>query len=453
MRPPCTGVRFRPVKVFVIGAGQVGTTVVDALHVDHDLTVLDTEPKRLSAVAHQYDVATYRGDGTSRRVLAEAGIADSDLVIACTSRDEVNLVAGMFARRSAPHAMTIIRTSEIEYVDLWREGQLDVDFVVCSELETAHTINRTIGVPAARQTDVFADGQVQIVEFDVEEAASANVTGVPLRDARFPRDSKVLAIIRPDETVLPGGDDVIQTGSRIVVIGSPEAAKEWGALLAPGGAVVRDVVVYGAGRVGSAIARVLLQQGIHVRMIEASRDRARMAAEEFPDARVYNATGFDADFLERERIGQAQAAVFAMRDDTKNLYAASLARVHGVPFTIAVAHEAVSVTAFDQAGIDVSVNPRAVTAEEIVRFAHDPRTQQVAMLEGNRYEVLDVTTRGTSRYIGSKFRDMPVHGALIGAIVRDGQAIFPHGDDVLEEGDRVIVFTESANAPWVIEAL
>ncbi len=142
-----------------------------------------------------------------------------------------------------------------------------------------------------------------------------------------------------------------------------------------------------------------------------------------------------------------------MRDDPKNQYAASLAKVHGIPFTIAIAHEAVSVAAFDQAGIDVSVNPRAVTAEEIVRFAHDPRTQQVAMLEGNRYEVLDVTTRDSSRYIGTKFRDMPVHGALIGAIVRNGDAIFPHGDDVLEAGDRVIVFTEAQNAPWVVEAL
>ena len=440
-------------KVFVIGAGQVGSTVVDALHSDHDLTVLDTEPSRLSAIAYKYDIATFRGDGTSRRDLIDAGIGRADLVIACTSRDEVNLVAGMFARRETPRAKTIIRTSEIEYVDLWREGQLDVDFVVCSELETAHTISRTIGVPAARQTDVFADGQVQIVEFDVEEGASERVAGIPLRDAEFPRDSKVLAIIGPNDTTLPGGDDVIEPGSRIVVIGSPAAAKEWSSLLAPGGAAVQDVVVYGAGRVGSAIARVLIQQGINVRMIEASRDRAREAAETIPQARVYNATGFEADFLERERIGQAQAGIFAMRDDTKNLYAASLAKVHGVPFTIAVAHEAISLPAFDQAGIDVAVNPRAVTAEEIVRFAHDPRTQQVAMLEGNRYEVLDVTTRESSRYIGSKFRDMPVHGALIGAIVRNGSAIFPHGDDVLQQGDRVIVFTEAANAPWVIEAL
>jgi trk system potassium uptake protein TrkA len=442
------------VTVFLIGAGQVGSTVVDTLHQEHELTVLDTEPSRLAAIADRYDVATFEGDGTSRRDLASAGVADANLVIAATSRDEINLVAGMFARREAKEATTVIRTSNVEYVELWREGQLDVDFVVSSELETAHAISRIIGVPAARQTDVFAEGQVQIAEFDVEEGASADVIGVPLRDAPIPKDSKVAAVIHDGDMTLPRGTDAIGAGDRIVVIGSPGAAQAWSALLAPeGGVAVRDVVLFGAGRVGSAIGRVLLDQGIAVRMIEPSEERAQRAAETFPKARVYNATGLEPEFLQRERIGQAQAGIFAMRDDAKNEYAASIAKAHGVPFTIAIAHEAVSVPAFEQAGIDVSVNPRGVTAEEIIRFAHDPRTKQVAMLEGNRYEVLDVTTRSSSRHIGTAFRDMPVHGALIGAIVREGTAIFPHGDDVLQAGDRVILFTEAANVPWVVEAL
>jgi trk system potassium uptake protein TrkA len=440
-------------RIFLIGAGQVGFEIVEALHHDHEVTVLDTEPSRLAAMAQRYDVATFEGDGTSRRDLANAGVQNSDLVIACTSRDEVNLVAGMFARREAKGATTVIRTSNVEYVELWRVGQLDVDFVVCSELETAHAISRIIGVPAARQTDVFAEGQVQIVEFDVEEGASTDVLGVPLRQAGTPRDSKVAAIIRGDKMLLPGGDEAIAPGDRIVVIGSPAAAQAWSTLLAPEEPTVRDVVIYGAGRVGSAIARVLLDQGIRVRLVEASREKAREVAEAIPHARVYNAAGVEPDFLERERIGDANAAIFAMRDDAKNLYAASLAKVHGVQFTIAIAHEPVSTAAFEHAGIDVSVNPRAVTAEEIIRFAHDPRTRQVALLEGNRYEVIDVTLRDNSEYIGKRFKEMPVRGALIGAVVRNGNAIFPHGDDALEAGDRVIVFTEASDAPRVVSAL
>jgi trk system potassium uptake protein TrkA len=250
------------VKVFVIGAGEVGSTIIEALHSDHELTVLDTEQSRLTAMSDRYDVVTYEGDGTSRRDLARAGVGGANLDLACTSRDEVNLVAGMFARREAPGATTVIRTSNVEYVELWRGGQLDVDFVVSSELETAHAISRIIGVPAARQTDVFADGQVQLVEFDVEEGASSDVAGVPLRDARIPNDSKVAAIIGPRGTTLPGGDDMIGPGDRIVVIGSPQAAQAWSSLLAPGSGAVHDVDIFGAGRAGSAIARVLHEQKI-----------------------------------------------------------------------------------------------------------------------------------------------------------------------------------------------
>ena len=176
-------------------------------------------------------------------------------------------------------------------------------------------------------------------------------------------------------------------------------------------------------------------------------------AEAFPKARVYNVSGLDPDFLARERIGHAQAAVFAMREDAKNHYAATLARIHGVKFTIAIVHEAVSRQVYEHAGVDVQVDPRQVTAEEIVRFAHDPRTQQVAMLEGDRFEVLDITTKPTSEYVGLRFREMPIRGALIGAIVRDGEAVFPRSDDVLQAGDRVIVFTESERVPDVERVL
>ncbi len=436
-----------------MGAGQVGSTVVEALHAEHDLTVIDVVRERLEPLAYHYDVRTIEANGASRKALQDAGVDKSDLFIACTSRDEVNLVACSFARIEAPRATTVIRTSNIEYIQLWRAGRLDVDFAVSSELETAHAVSRSVGMPAARQTDVFARGQVQIVEFDVAEGADHAVVGKRLRDARLPDNSRVLSIIRDETMTLPRGEETIREGDRIVVIGSPEAARAWGGLLAPGEATVEDVVVFGGGQVGTAIARLLNAQGIGVRLIEAQRDRAREVAEELPGCRIYHTSGIDPDFIERERIGDAQAAVFAMKDDAKNHYAATLARVHGVRFTIAVVHDTISTQVYEYSGVDVTINPRGVTAEEIVRFAHDPRTQQVTMLEGDRYEVLDITTQPTSEYVGLRFRDMPIRGAMIGAIVRDGRAIFPRSDDVLLAGDRVIVFTETSRVADVEKVL
>ena len=464
-------------NIVLLGAGQVGATIVEALHEDHEVTVIDLDAARLQALSYRYDVRTVRGNGATRRVLQDAGVKQADLMIACTSRDEINLVAGTLVKKLS-EAQTIVRTSNPEYIEAWQERQIDVDFMVSSELETALAVSQTIGLPAAKQTDVFADGQVQIVEFDVprdggaedlsgvplteaaERAASRplsdgydEVVGRPLREATIPPDSKVASIIRGDRMLVPRGNESILPGDRIIVIGSPDAARTWGRIMARGAQTVDDVVVYGAGATGTAIARVLLDQRIRVRLIEPREDRAREVAEELPDARVYCATGVDPDFIERERIGQARAAVFAMREDSKNLYAATLARVHGIGFTIAIVHEPISVGVFEHAGIDVAVNPRSVTAEEIVRFAHDPRIRQLAMLEGDRFEILDITVRAESKLVRIPFKELPMTGSLIGAIVRDGTAIFPHGDDQLEPDDRAIIFTESSRVPEVEKAL
>jgi trk system potassium uptake protein TrkA len=441
------------VKILLVGGGQVGHTIVEALHDEHEVTVIDTDPANLTALSYRYDVIAIEGNGASRRVLQEAGIAAADLVIAGTSRDEINIIASMFARHLS-QARTIVRVANPDYLEAWQERQLDIDFMVSSEIEAAHAITRLIGLPTARQTDVFADGQVQIVEFDVpQDAPHGDVIGAPLRQARIPPSSKVAALIRADRMLVPRGDDAVTPGDRVVVIGSPEAARAWNRILSPGATTLDDVVVYGAEATGYPVARMLLEQGVRVRVIEADYDRARWLAEQLPGARVFHANGLDPDFLERERIGQARAAVFAMREDAKNLYAATLAKVAGVPLTIAVVNEPVSLAVFERAGVDVAINPRMVTAEEIVRFAHDPRVRQLVMLEGDRFEILDITVRPDSELVGRAFRDLPMTGSLIGAIVREGKAMFPHGDDMLQPGDRAIIFTETSRTGLVERAL
>ena len=438
----------------MIGAGQVGSTVVEALHGEHDVTVIDVDPGRLSAFSYRYDVVTVEGNGASRKTLREAGIQEADLLIACTSRDEINIVASMFTKKLSPETQTIVRTTNIEYLEIWRERELDIDFMVSSELEAANAIAGIIGIPAARQTDVFADGKVQMVEFEVpRDLQEEMVVGRELRDATIPPDSKVASIIRGDRMLVPRGNESILPGDRIIVIGSPEAARAWSRIMARGARPVDDVVIFGAGQTGVAVAGVLLEQGIGVRLIEMRQERAREVAEALPKARIFHATGIDPDFLERERIGQAEAGIFAMREDSKNLYAATLSRVHGLRFSIALVHEPISEEVFERAGIDVAVNPRSVTAEEMVRFAHDPRIRQLAMLEGDRFEVLDITVRPDSELCGKAFRDLPMTGSLIGAIIRDGAAIFPHGNDTLEPGDRAIIFTESSRVAQVERVL
>jgi len=442
-------------RIIVLGAGNVGRAVVDALHTEHELTVIDVDEDRLQQLADRYDVRTVEGNGTTKRVIRDAGIEDSSLLIACSPREEANLVAAMLARKLSKTARVIVRTSSVEYLDAWREREIDVDFMVSSELETANAISGLIGIPAARQTDVFADGKVQIVEFDVPDEAPPGATiGKPLREAEIPADSKVVAIIRGDELLLPRGSERIEPGDKVVVIAAPASARAWSRLIARGDQeVVDDLVIFGAGQMGSTIARVLLHRGVRVRLIDANHQRATEAAEALPDARVFCAHAFDSEFLERERIGRAAAAVFCLNDDAKNLYAAVLARTHGLRLTIALAHDPAAVGVYEQGGVDVAINPRQVIAEEFVRFAHDPRIRQIAMLEGDRFEILDLTVREDSELAGRRFDDLPQTGSVIGALIRDDKVLFPHGSDSLLAGDRVIIFVESRRAALVEKVL
>ena len=440
-------------KIVVLGAGNVGRAVVEALHSEHEMTVVDVDDARLTPLADRYDVRTVEGNGTTKRVMREAGIQDADLLIACSPREEANLVCAMLGRKLS-NARVIVRTSSVEYLEAWREREIDVDFMVSSELETGNAVSSLIGIPAARQTDVFADGKVQIVEFDIpEDASTGRLIGRPLREAAIPDDSKVVAIIRGDQLILPRGSEAIEPGDRIVVIASPASAREWSRQIARGGQEVDDLVVFGAGQMGSTIARVLLNRDVRVRLVDSDHRRATEAAEALPEARVFCAHAFDPEFFERERIGRAQAAVFCLNDDAKNLYAAVLARVHGVRLTVALAHDPAAVSVYERGGVDVAINPRQVVAEEFVRFAHDPRIRQIAMLEGDRFEILDLTVRPESELAGKKFDDLPQTGSVIGALIRDGSVIFPHGSDSLLAGDRVIIFVESRRAALVEKVL
>ena len=441
-------------RIVVLGAGHVGQAVVDALHTEHEITVIDQNEDRLSSLADRYDVRTVAGNGTTKRVMRDAGIGEASLLIACSPREEANLVSAMLAKKLCRDIRVIVRTSSVEYLEAWREREIDVDFMVSSELETAIAISGLIGVPAARQTDVFADGKVQIVEFDVPDASGDGpVIGRPLREAEIPANSKVVAIIRGKELILPRGSEAIRPCDRIVVIGSPASARSWSRVIARSSEEVEDVVIFGAGQMGTTIARVLLARDLRVRLVDADHQRAVDAAEALPDARVFHAQAFDPEFLERERIGSASGAVFCLNDDAKNLYAAVLARVNGVSPTIALVHDPAAVPVYEEGGVDIAINPRQVIAEEFVRFAHDPRIRQIAMLEGDRFEILDLTVREESELARKRFDDLPQTGSVIGALIRNGKVIFPHGTDTLEPGDRAIIFVESRRAALVEKVL
>jgi len=425
---------------------------VESLHEHHDCTVLDLDPARLKEVSDALDVRVVRGDGAGREALQAADVKRADLVLACMPRAEANLVAAMLVRRLSD-ARTVIRTGDTAYLDTWRSGDLDVDFIVSTEFQTASAVARLVGVPGARQADFFLDGEVQVLQFDVSRREPPAFSGRPLAAAGLPRQSRVVGIVRDGNQVLPGAGERLIAGDRVIVVASRSGAREWSRLLVRGDRVVSEAAVFGGTELAVTVARVLIDRGIHVRLVESDRQRAHELADSLDGARVFHASAFDRDFLRHERIAQATAAVFVLGDDALSLYAAVLAKVNGAHSTVAVLVDPDAAEVFHAADVDSTIDPAAETAEVMVRFAHDPRTRQIAMLDEDRFEILDIAVRGDSRLAGRPLSELPPTTSVIGAIVRDGGLLFPHGEQELRAGDRVIVLAERRRVGDVEQAL
>ena len=440
-------------RILVIGAGQVGTSVSAALHAAHEITIVDLDETLLGHITNRYDVMTVTGNGTSRSVLLHAGVDKADLVIVATDRDEVNIVAALQAR-TLTNGRIVVRTSSAEYLDAWRRGELPVDQMIAAENELAQAVVRAIGLPGALQTAMFADGRAEMVEFEVHADAAENIVGKRIADIRIPDESVIASLIRGDSVTIPGGGDVVEEGDRIVLIASVDASREWSHRLARRGVhEVREVVIAGGGDTGRAVAKVLTDQGLTARVIEIDPAAARRCAEEVEAAHVFCADATDPRFLERENVGRADAIVCCTDSDERDLMIALLAKSLGVPVTIAVVGNPELVRIFEQVGIDYALNQRLIVAEEIVRFTHDPRTRGFAMLENDRVEVLELEIRADSALIGRPFRDRPLDGAIVGAIVRGGSVLYPRGDDALQAGDSAILLAEASKVPALEQQL
>ncbi|MFC7165412.1 Trk system potassium transporter TrkA [Halospeciosus flavus] len=434
-------------RVLIVGAGEVGSSIAGSLADSHEVVVVDVDGDRVEQLTYEHDVLTVQGDGASLDTLEEAGVEKADIVIASTDDDETNLAICGTAK-TASDAFTIARVQNRAYLQTWRRshGVFGVDFMVCTDLLTAQSIVRVVGLPTARDVDPFAGGRVQMAEFEVPE--SSPVADQTVQEADRFDALTFAAVIRDGEVEIARGDTRIHAGDMVVVIGRPDSVQAFAASVAPGEAAsdVDDVVIVGGSSVGALTARLLADRGFSPRLVEQDPERARELAEELSETTVLEHDATDEDFLEREHVGDADLVVSALDSDERNLLVSLLTKRMGAERTVAVVDDGAYVDLFEAVGVDVAVNPREVTAEEITRFTRERRMENVAIVEPGEAEVLEVEIDAESVLAGRSIReaaaDLP-EGFVVGAITRGGDFITPRGDTVVQEGDHVVAFVRA----------
>jgi trk system potassium uptake protein TrkA len=433
--------------VVVIGAGEVGTSIASSLASDHEVVVIDADPDRAEQLKYELDVLTIAGDGTASAIQSAADVGRADMVIACTDDDQTNLVACGTAK-TLGDGFTIARVKSTEFLRTWEgsEGAFGVDFMVCTDLQTAENIVRVIGLPAAVDVDPFASGLVQMAEFEIAEGSPVAEQTVSEAD-RF-ESLTFVGLFRNGEMIIPRGDTEIEAGDRAVVIGSPESVQSFATDVAPEMTPGRaeEIVVVGGTEIGYQTARLLGEREFRPRLIERDADRARWLAENLPNAVVMEHDATDTEFLKREHVDDADILVTALRSDEKNLLVSVLAKRLGVDRVIAVVDSPDYVTVFEEIGIDIAINPRTVTAEEITRFTYESVAENIAVLENDQAEVLELELTEGCALVGRPISEIVADTKarfVIGAITRNRELVTPRGETVLQPGDHVILLVES----------
>lgn len=443
-------------RVIVVGAGDVGRSIAANLEDSHEVVVVDQNEEVVDELTYSLDVLAIQGNGTEVSTLREAGIEEAELVIACTDSDETNLVI-CGAVKTQGDAFTIARVRRRALLETWQssQGAFDVDFMVCTDLLTAQTIFRISGMPAAQDVNMFAGGLVRMAEFEIRE--SSPVANVSVREADCYDSLTFAGIFRNGEMIVASGDTVIQPGDRVVVIGSPESVSGFAAdITMPDRNDTKEIVIVGANEIGLQTAREFEDHGYRPRLIEQDHDRARKAAEALPNTMVMESDATDTEFLVREHIDEADIVIATLDGDELNLLVSLLAKRLGVDRTVAVIENLEYIELFEQVGVDVAVNPREETAEEIVRFTRADHTEKIAMVEHDRAEVIEIEVDADSVLTGRPIAEATTHlpeCVVIGAISRGGDLVTPRGTTVVKPGDHVVVFVNSTVLDRVIEAL
>jgi len=437
-------------RILIIGGGQVGFGLAQALASRHEVVVVDHAPDTADRF-EKLDVEFVAGGGTSRDTLRRAGIERADVCVACTGLDEVNIVAcGMANQIRQTRTICFVSREDFLRLSKGEDGlaHFGIDRVVWPEAQLADDIERIVSTPGAIDAEVFAEGAVRLLEYRLE--AGSPLIAERVAALHLPHGSLLVAVRRGDEFFIPRGETRLASGDKAIVMGTPDAMAEVQGLMAQGLNVGRQsVTIIGGGDVGMRLAeRLDTVPTISLRVIERDEARGEALAARLHRALVLQGNGTDLALLESEDIGRSDVLVSVIDNDEKNLLASLLGRQLGVKRIITRVSEPANLRLFERVGVDVAISARGAAIAAVLHEVEGGPASLLAVLEQGEGRILELEV--PPRYVGHALRDLgPPRDSIVGAILRAGRAIVPRGADRLLAGDRLIVFSTRSAADQV----
>jgi trk system potassium uptake protein TrkA len=461
------------VKIVILGAGQVGSTVAESLVSEaNDITVVDIEPLRLQKLQDRLDLRTVTGNAAHPTVLEQAGARDADLLLAVTQSDETNLVACKLAATlfNIPTKIARIRSTDyLSHPEIFSSRNFAVDHSICPEQILCDSIVKLLEFPESLQVLEFAGGKVSLVAVRAFHGGPLVGRQIQYLREHMPQvDTRVAAIFRHDSPIVPEGTTVIEAGDEVFFIAATGNIRNVLRELRRMDTPVRRVMIGGGGNIGRRLAKAI-EGRYEVKIIEHNKAGAEQLAAELDRTLVLAGDATDEELLEAEHVGDMDVYCALTNDDETNIMSSLLAKQRGARKVIALINRSSYVNLLQAGQIDIAIAPAQSTIGALL--AHVRRGDCVAAhsLRRGAAEALELIAHGdrkSSRVIGRPIGELQLpRGMTIGAIARqreqagsiaqngDHEILMAHHDTVIENGDHVIVFVVNKSLVPKVEKL
>ena len=437
-------------QIIIVGCGKVGRTLAAQLSgEDNNVTVVDTNPEVLKSVSAFYDVMGVIGNGTSYTTLTEADIEHTDILIAVTQSDEVNLLCCVVARRAAGcHTIARVRNPIYSEERAFLRKELGLSMIINPELAAAQEIARLLRFPSAIEINSFSKGRIELLRFKVRD--DSVLTGTALKDLsqKLSVDVLVCAAEREGEVLIPDGEFAIRGGDILSIIAVPGNAGAFFRKIGIRTNQVKNTLIIGGGEITYYLSRMLLRSGIKVKIVEKNRARCEELSELLPKATIICGNGSDQELLNEEHLEQMDSLVAGTDMDEENIILSLYAQGKVRSKVVTKMNHLEFNDVIHSLNLDSLIYPKNITAEYILQYVRamgnsmGSNVETLYKLMNGRVEALEFLIGPGSSMTGIRLQDMRLKkNLLVAGIARKGRLIIPGGQDEFQAGDSVIIVT------------
>lgn len=437
-------------RIIIVGCGKVGTTLIEQLAKEgHDITIIDKNPQAVQTMTDLYDIMGLVGNGASYSVQMEAGIEDTDLIIAVTDSDELNLLCCTVARRVG-HCSAIARVRTPDYsreVSYLRE-KLGLAMIINPELEAAKEVARILYLPTALEVNTFAHGQAELIKLIVPENNILDGIAISELSKTIPLNFLICAIERNGEVHIPSGNFVLLKGDLVSFVASRKDTREFLEKIGFKTNRVKNTMIIGGGKAAYYLAKQLINMGISVKIIEKDKERCEELSISLPKAIIINGDGTDEELLNEEGLQYTESFVPLTGIDEENilltLHAKSISKAKVITKINRITFKDV-ISKLDLGSV---VYPRYITSEAIIAYVRAKKNSMNSNIEtlyhmfDSRVEAIEFLVDKTSSITDIPIMDLSLKdNLLVSFINRNGSIIIPSGNDCIKTGDTVMIVT------------